>query len=335
MKFLKITLVGIAALLATYLLFCSIGISKFNVSRSVDINAPSENVYAMIYDYKKWPEWSPWAQRDKKMENKYTGNPGEIGHKNTWISASEGSGSQEIVEVRNNEYIKSKLVFTDFDGETFTELILKPEGNKTKVTWTMNGSEFPFIFRGFMYLMGGNKMIEKDYDEGLANLKKVVEAMPKTPAITYEIVEVPEIIYVGIRMKINASKVDAQLFGSSYEKIGKAIGNNTEVVGMPFSIGHAFDEKTGEMDLEIALPVKKEIKVSGELACNKIPAGKCTKYIYMGPYEGTEKAWPPYYDEVMKKYKARFSGYEVYANDPATVKSPSEYITWLMIPIEM
>jgi effector-binding domain-containing protein len=49
---------------------------------------------------------------------------------------------------------------------------------------------------------------------------------------------------------------------------------------------------------------------------------------------GTEKAWPPYYDEVLKKYKPRFSGYEVYANDPAEVKSPQELITWLMIPVE-
>jgi effector-binding domain-containing protein/uncharacterized protein YndB with AHSA1/START domain len=334
MKFLKITLTGIAALLATYLLFCTIGISKFSVSKSIEIDASPDLVFSQVNDYQKWPQWSPWAQRDKKMKNEYTGNPGEVGHKNSWVSNSEGSGSQEIVEIKANEYIKSKLQFTDWDGVSFTELILKPQGEKTVVTWTMDGSEFPFMARGFMYLMGGNKMIEKDYDEGLANLKRIVEAMPKKPAIAYEIVDVPEIIYVGIRMKINASKVDAALFGDSYGKIGKAIGNSTEVVGMPFSIGHAFDEKTGEMDLEIALPVKKEIKVSGELGCHKIPGGKCTKYIYNGPYEGTEKAWPPYFDEVMKKHKSRFAGYEVYANDPATVKSPSEYITWLMIPIE-
>lgn len=334
MKFLKITLIGIAALMATYLLFCAIGISKFNVSKSIVINASPEQVFNEIGDFKNWPAWSPWAKRDTKMKNVYTGNPSEVGHKNSWESKTEGSGSQEIIELKPNEYIKSKLVFTDWDGETITEFILKTENGNTNVTWTMNSSEFPFMARGFMFLMGGNKMIEKDYDEGLANLKKIVESKPKTPAITYEIVDVPEIIFVGIRMKINASKVDSALFGSSYEKIGKAIGNQTEVVGMPFSIGHAFDEKTGDMDLEIALPVKKEIKVGGELACNKIPAGKCSKYIYTGPYEGTEKAWPPYYDEVMKSHKPRFSGYEVYANDPATVKSPNEYITWLMIPIE-
>lgn len=334
MKILKITLIGIAALLATYLLFCFIGISKFNVSRTVVINASPSQVFAQINDYKNWPAWSPWAMRDKNMTNEYTGEGGTLGHKNTWKSKTEGSGSQEIVEIRNNEYIKSKLVFTDWDGETFTELLLKPEGEKTAITWTMNGSEFPFMARGFMYLMGGNKMIEEDYDAGLANLKKLVESQPKTTAISYEIVEIPEIIYIGHRMKINASKVNADLFASSFDKIGTAIGKRTEVVGMPFSIGHAFDEKTGEMDLEIAMPIKNEIKISGELSCNNIPAGKCAKYIYQGPYEGTEKIWPPYYSEVLKKYKPRFAGYEVYANDPGNVKSPAEYITWLIIPIE-
>jgi effector-binding domain-containing protein len=248
--------------------------------------------------------------------------------------SQKGSGSQEIVEIRNNEYIKSKLVFTDWDGETFTEFILKADGENTNVTWTMEGSEFPFMARGFIFLMGGNKMIEKDYEEGLASLKKIVEAKPKTAAIAYEVIDVPEIIYVGIRMKINASKVDSALFANSYGKIMETIGKRTEINGMPFSIGHAFDEKTGDMDLEIAMPVKSEIKLSGELSCNKIPAGKCTKYIYNGDYAGTEKAWPPYYDEVLKKYKPRFSGYEVYANDPAEVKSPQELITWLMIPVE-
>ena len=334
MKFLKITLIGIAALLAAYLLCCVLGISKFKTSKSIVINASPEQVFAEINDYKKWPAWSPWAQRDKKMENIYTGNPAEVGHKNTWKSKSEGSGSQEIVEIRNNEYIKSKLVFTDWDGETFTEFILKADGENTNVTWTMEGSEFPFMARGFIFLMGGNKMIEKDYEEGLASLKKIVEAKPKTAAIAYEVIDVPEIIYVGIRMKINASKVDSALFANSYGKIMETIGKRTEINGMPFSIGHAFDEKTGDMDLEIAMPVKSEIKLSGELSCNKIPAGKCTKYIYNGDYVGTEKAWPPYYDEVLKKYKPRFSGYEVYANDPAEVKSPQELITWLMIPVE-
>jgi effector-binding domain-containing protein/uncharacterized protein YndB with AHSA1/START domain len=334
MKFLKITLIGIAALLAAYLLCCALGISKFKTSKSIVINASPEQVFAEINDYKKWPAWSPWAQRDKKMENIYTGNPAEVGHKNTWKSKSEGSGSQEIVEIRNNEYIKSKLVFTDWDGETFTEFILKADGENTNVTWTMEGSEFPFMARGFIFLMGGNKMIEKDYDEGLASLKKIVEAKPKTAAIAYELIDVPEIIYVGIRMKINASKVDSALFANSYGKIIETIGKRTEINGMPFSIGHAFDEKTGDMDLEIAMPVKSEIKLSGDLSCNKIPAGKCTKYIYNGDYAGTEKAWPPYYDEVLKKYKPRFSGYEVYANDPADVKSPQELITWLMIPVE-
>lgn len=334
MKILKVTLIGIAALIATYMLFCFIGIDRFNTSRSILIKAKPDQIFTEINDFKKWPAWSPWAMRDKNMINEYTGNSGETGHKNAWKSKTEGSGSQEIVEIRNNEYIKSKLVFTDWDGETFTELILKPEGEQTRITWTMNGSEFPFIARGFMYLMGGNKMIEEDYDLGLSNLKKVIEAMPKKAAIEYEIVDIPEIIYVGIRMKINASKIDANLFANSYAKIGKAIEKKTEVVGMPFSIGHAFDEKTGDMDLEIALPVKNEVKLADDLNCSKIAAGKCAKYIFKGAYEGTEKAWPPYYDEVLKKYKPRFAGYEVYANDPATVKSKEEYITWLMIPIE-
>jgi len=88
------------------------------------------------------------------------------------------------------------------------------------------------------------------------------------------------------------------------------------------------------MDLEIAVPVAAEMKVPAGLTCVQIPAGKAAKHVYHGPYEESGKAWQPFMDELMKTHKPRWSGYEVYANDPTTVKSPSEIETWLIQPVE-
>jgi len=37
---------------------------------------------------------------------------------------------------------------------------------------------------------------------------------------------------------------------------------------------------------------------------------------------------------IMPKHLPRWSGYEVYVNDPSMVKDESELITWIMQPIE-
>jgi len=50
-----------------------------------------------------------------------------------------------------------------------------PEGNGTKVTWTMAGSN-NFTGKAFGMLMNMDKMIGDDFDKGLAQLKAVSES---------------------------------------------------------------------------------------------------------------------------------------------------------------
>lgn len=87
------------------------------------------------------------------------------------------------------------------------------------------------------------------------------------------------------------------------------------------------------MDIEVAIPVSSEIKVDG-YSSTMIPGGKAVKHVYVGPYEGAEKAWGQFMNQVNAKYKVRYSPYEVYANDPEEVKDPAKYITWLIVPVE-
>jgi len=52
-----------------------------------------------------------------------------------------------------------------------------PEGEATRVSWTINGPK-PFMERAVMTMMGIDleAMIGSDYETGLASLKQVVEA---------------------------------------------------------------------------------------------------------------------------------------------------------------
>jgi len=335
MKFLKVLLWIIGALLLIYLVLCFMGPKKFEASATTTINAPAEIVFEEIADFAKHKAWSPWHQMDPNINNTVTGTPGTVGHKDEWISEKMGNGSQEIVEIVPNQSMKAALRFVDFDNEpSWVNFNLKPNGEATDITWAMDGGDYPFFMRGMSFMMN----MQKVFDEGLANLKKIAEAKPVTPkpSMAIEITEIPAQWYVGKRfLKIAMKDITSDLYGNTYTEIGKAIGGMEKASGMPLGIAHGYDGAAQTLDLEIALLVAAEMKVPAGFNCVQIPAGRAAKHVYHGPYEEVEPAWNSFSTELEKAgHKNRWSAYEVYANDPTTVSSPSEIETWLIQPIE-
>jgi effector-binding domain-containing protein len=338
MKFVKYALIGIGVLFVVYLLMCAFGAKKFTVNKSLVINAPADAIWPELANFNNWEAWSPWHKYDSAMVNTYTGEVGSVGHKNSWTSTIMGNGSQEIVEIEPYTRMKTALVFADWgpDNVTYTEYMLAPEGEGSKATWTMDGSEIPFMFRGLMIIMGAQASVEKDYEDGLAALKQIVEAKPKieTKQLVTEEIMIDDVHYVGKRWtKINEKDVNAALFESAYGELGKFIGGMDKMTGAPFSIGHAYDYNTHDMDLEIAVQVAAEMKPIEGITSGKIPAGKAIKYVYYGPYEKTSEAWGALMAQVSKTHKVRWSGYEVYIDDP-TGKDMAQVATWLIVPVE-
>lgn len=175
MKIIKVLLMGLVLLIGAYVVLCILGPKSLNMERSIVVNAPSEDVYAIVSDFNRWKEWSPWQKRDPNMTNTVSGTPAAVGHKMVWISEQEGSGEQEITAVVPNERVTHALRFKDWDGESKTEFKLSSEGSSTKVSWSMEGDDTPFVFRGLLLIMGGTEMMNKDFDEGLSNIKSISE----------------------------------------------------------------------------------------------------------------------------------------------------------------
>ena len=327
MKILKFLLYTVVILLVVYLVMCMMGPKTMSMSKSQKMKASASTIYGIVADYNQWPEWSPWAKLDPKMTPTVTGEAGTVGHKMEWSSKDKnvGSGSQTIKEVRADEYVKSELVFADW-GSSFAEFKLAPAGpDSSNVTWTMDGGDLPFMARGMVMLMGGTASLEKDYISGLNAIQKIAEAKPKEPVVEFEIVDMPAQWYIGKMHKgVHEDEIDSTMMGQAYGEITKFIGGMDKAAGAPMSIAHNYNEDAHTMDLEIAIPVAAEMKAPKGLTSGLIPAGKSAKHVYHGPYEGLGAEWGMYMNALMKNYKPRWSGYEVYANDPMTVKSPSE-----------
>ncbi|KMQ67855.1 hypothetical protein ACM39_10965 [Chryseobacterium sp. FH2] len=166
----------IILLIIAYVVIAMLVFGKdYHYEKSMVINAPKEKVWQQISSMKAFNQWNPWMKLDKTMKITYTGNSGEVGDKYCWDSKNNdaGAGCQEIKELILNEKQKTEMIFIKpFEGQATSEIVLSPEGNSTKVTWTMDTEQDAMmkIMRPMMDFQMG-----KSYEEGLNNLKTLVE----------------------------------------------------------------------------------------------------------------------------------------------------------------
>ncbi|MCB1228903.1 MAG: SRPBCC family protein [Verrucomicrobiae bacterium] len=169
------TLAGLLILLiVVFVALYALAPAEVRVERSIVIDAPPEAIFPKVNDLKAWRTWSPWMLREPDMKSTYSGPETGLGAKTSWESETQGSGSQVITESVPNERIATALDFGGM-GTATSDWSFAAEGDGTKVTWGMNtGPSKNPISRLFNLMM--DKMVGPDYESGLANLKKEVEA---------------------------------------------------------------------------------------------------------------------------------------------------------------
>jgi len=169
----------ILALLVVIAVFCVVAAlqpADFRISRSATIAAPPSAVYDQIVNFQKWSAWSPWAKLDPNAKNNITEPASGVGASFAWSGNNQvGEGRMTITDTKLNERVLMNLEFTKpFAATNNTEFTLKPEGNQTVITWSMAGHN-NFVGKAMCLIMNSDKMVGTKYEEGFANLKKVVE----------------------------------------------------------------------------------------------------------------------------------------------------------------
>jgi len=147
------------------------------VARSATLSATPADVFAEINDLSKWNAWSPWARLDPNAKTTFEGPASGVGSKMSWDSDNGrvGAGSMTITESRPSEYIKIQLDFLKpMKGTSTAEFTLKPADNQTEVTWSMVGKR-NFIGKAMGLIINCEKMVGGMFEQGLGNLKEIVE----------------------------------------------------------------------------------------------------------------------------------------------------------------
>jgi len=162
---LAILFVGIAFLLPR----------EVSVARSIEINAPAADIFPHFNNLKATEAWSPWLDRDPNVQVTYNNVAEGAGASMVWMSdhPQVGNGSQEIVESVENTRVVTDLDFGP-QGTARATFELSEVGGVTNMTWGfVTDTGMNPMARWFGLMMDG--FVGADYEQGLANLKALVE----------------------------------------------------------------------------------------------------------------------------------------------------------------
>jgi uncharacterized protein YndB with AHSA1/START domain len=166
----------LAVAIAAVLIIAATKPDSFSVQRAATVNAPAENVFALIADFHEWRKWSPWEDRDPALKRTYSGAERGKGAIYAWEgNRNVGSGRMEILEAASPSLVRIQLDFLKpFEAHNTAEFTMLPQGNATNLSWVMHGPA-PFMSKLMQVFMSFDTMIGKDFETGLARIKSVCE----------------------------------------------------------------------------------------------------------------------------------------------------------------
>ena len=172
-----VIIAGILAIaIAAVLILAATKPNMLRVQRAIGIRAPAEQIFPFINDFHRWGTWSPYENKDPAMKRTYSGADSGEGAVYAWDGNNNvGSGRMEIIDAAVPSKIVIKLdFFKPIEGHNTAEFTMLPHGDVTNLTWVMHGPA-SFMYKVMQVFMNMDNMIGRDFEVGLANLKKLTE----------------------------------------------------------------------------------------------------------------------------------------------------------------
>lgn len=153
--------------------------AEFAVTRTAVLAAPPAKVFALVNELRQWESWSPWAKLDPNVRNTFEGPASGTGAVFAWDGNSKvGAGKMTILESRPDALVRLRLEFIrPFANTNLAEFTFAPEGEGTRVTWTMTGRK-NFVSKAMCLVMNMDKLIGGDFERGLTQLGTLAKTSP-------------------------------------------------------------------------------------------------------------------------------------------------------------
>ncbi|WGK70197.1 SRPBCC family protein [Candidatus Haliotispira prima] len=289
----------------------------YEVIRDIEIGASKETIFPYIAVFQNWASWSPWLVLEPEAKQEYFGENGTVGSGYSWQGELVGAGKLTHEQVRENESVYCKLEFLKpFKNLCYTGLTLEEQGDKTKVSWTMNG-KMSFFFRPMIKWM--EPMIGMDYERGLKMLAQIVTdgkiiGNLKAKGVTQK----DSFSFVGIRTEASFSQLSETMPRDFQKLIEFAQKSGIKYADSDFfSKYEKMDMLKGQFTYVAGMQVTEVPEVPGtdegdeDIITGSTEPSKAYLVDYKGSYENIGNAWS------LANYKSRKDGYKIARNKPS------------------
>jgi effector-binding domain-containing protein len=333
MKTFKKVLIGLAGLIVLLLIIAFLLPSKYHVERSILVKANKSVLYDLASHYQKWDLWTPWTrQLDTTAKFELIGPDGEVGTKRTWDGKILKDGEMVLTQLVPGELVGYDIAFNKGEYKSKGKITIETLGDSCKVTWMDDGDLGYNPIARYMGLFMG-RMMNPDFDKGLAKLKVVAEERNSWPKI--EETKIPEQT-IAVIMDSAGIKDYEKVMGKAYAEIFQYIKTSgLSPYGAPLSICLKWDSVTKSSVMKIGVPVDKAGKTKGRVKTEQIPEQKAIMATYFGPYEKIEPAYNAL-NQYCKEGKWEMAGgpWEIYVVGPMAGKDPSKMETRILFPVK-
>lgn len=303
--------------------------AAFSVQQSIEIQASPRQVYDLVRNFRRWPEWSPWIIVEPDCSLEFS----EDGMSYSWNGEVIGSGGMRIANDEPGERIEYDLRFLKpFKSQADVAFRLLEKDGGTEVVWSMQ-SALPFFL--FFLKKQMVAMIGSDYDRGLLMMKALLEEGKVPSKLAFGLDSHDASITVGVRSSCPVSHVGVSM-ERDLARVAAWLGESAaEPVGRPRSFYHRWDMVNQTAEYTIGIPVGE---VPGSLPAGFVvvetPALETYRVIHEGPYPFLGNAWSA---GMMRgrsgvfKQDRTVSPFEIYENDPAGT-DPKDLVTSVHFP---
>ena len=178
----------VVSIVALIIVLALLAPKTYHVSRRIVIHKPLPEVYNFLKYIKNQDHWSPWKKKDPNMKQETAGVDGEIGFITKWEGNKDvGMGEQELTRLVENDIVESQLrFFKPWKSQSDAYIkVNKVSDDSTEVVWGFSGvNQMPSNILFLFFDM--DKGVGKDFEEGLQQLKQLLETSTKDDRMKIE-----------------------------------------------------------------------------------------------------------------------------------------------------
>lgn len=313
----------------------------FSAESSRLMDAPAPMLYKELADLSNWKSWDAWNGLEGTNIDLSEETSGE-GAKFSWTSDEIRDGRITNISGIPYKQLQQELVMNTIIGEAEAHITwtLEPEGNQTRVTWRIEGSE-DFKEKLAFTLQEDDLpgVLQPIFEESLTDLEaNVVRKMEEYSINVDGLTEHGGGYYMYSTTAARLGEVNSKAANMIQQVSNYMRDNNISISGKPFVIYNRRDERNGTSIFSAAVPTPSQvITPEGSSVLNGyLPPQKVVKTTLKGNHKNAAEAWEKTYRYIEQnglEVDPQGQPFEIYITDPAEEDNPALWITEIYIPV--